>query len=362
MAVGTRLLAYEYVPTGFEVVIGGKELCPGSPGGIWNLWWNVQLSDDPETWDGEIRLVNEFQKNLGGLSDDQRLVRAHMAEFCRVSPLFPEAVDILCQEIGAGRLVKPYKLGCEGRNLLESFGFHDGDSMREQRIHYLEEYSWALRRWLSGKAPRTSMEAKVSGFLGEVTDLREALVNDILSHLESDECSSQQIKETCEVECRTRMGGAFDTRARPLHCLDCPAGRASEGGVPECPCVYGTLIDVGLLCTRVNEDWMSLLREHRRFAEEYILAYALAVNSWLERAESKPVTSLIRCRYVTEGIAGEIPEKVLTSLGDRDESKTWLAACLLKTLKSNQRWHRREETIDDFLEASSWLLKRLEAR
>ena len=34
MAVGARLMAYEHVPTGFEVVIGGKELCPASPGGI----------------------------------------------------------------------------------------------------------------------------------------------------------------------------------------------------------------------------------------------------------------------------------------------------------------------------------------
>jgi hypothetical protein len=82
------------------------------------------------------------------------------------------------------------------------------------------------------------------------------------------------------------MRGAFDTRARPLHCLDCPAGRASEGRVPECPCAYGTLIDVGLLCTRVNKDWMSVLGEYRRFAEEYVLAYALAINSWLEGAEA----------------------------------------------------------------------------
>jgi hypothetical protein len=362
MAVGARLVAYEYVPTGFDLVIGGKELCPGSPGGIWNLWWNVQLSDDPEAWDSEVRLVNEFQKNLGGLTEDQRLVRAHMAEFCRASPLFPEAVDILCREIGAGRIVRPYKLGCEGRNLLESLGFHDGDSMREQRIHYLEEYSGALRRWLSGETPQTPMEAKVSGFLGDVTKPREALVNDILSHLGSGERSSQQVKETCEAVCRRRMGGAFDTRARPLHCFDCPGGRAGEGGVPECPCAHGTLIDVGLLCTRVNEDWRSVLGEYSRFAEEYVLAYALALNSWLEGTEAKPVDSLMRCVYVTEDITREIPVSVHESLGERDDFKTWLAVCLLKTLKSNQRWHGVGEPIDGFPEASSWLLKRLEAR
>lgn len=362
MAVGARLLAYEHVPTGFEVVISGKELCPGSPGGIWNLWWNVQLSDDPEAWDGEVRLVNEFQKDLGGLTEDQRLVRAHMAEFCRVSPIFPEAVDILCRGIRAGRIVKPYKLGCEGRNLLESIGFHDGDSMREQRTQYLEEYSRALRRWLSGGLPRTPMEAKVSGFLGEVTEPREALVNEILSYLESGERSLQQVKAVCEAECRRRMGGAFDTRARPLHCFDCPGGQAGEGVVPECPCAHGTLMDAGLLCAGVNEDLRSVLGEYRRFAEEYVLAYALAINSWLEGAEAEPVTSLMKCRYITEDIAKQIPVRVHGSLGERDDYKTWLAACLLKTLKSNQRWHGVEEAIDDFPEASSWLLKRLEAR
>ncbi|MDH5792545.1 MAG: hypothetical protein OEZ44_10200, partial [Candidatus Bathyarchaeota archaeon] len=304
----------------------------------------------------------EFQKNLGGLTEDQRLVRAHMAEFCRASPLFPEAIDILCREIGAGRIVKSYKLGCEGRNLLESLGFHDVDSMREQRILYLEEYSGALRRWLSGGAPQTPMEAKVSGFLGEVTESREALVNDILSHLESGERSSQQVKETCEAECRRRMGGAFDTRARPLHCFDCPGGRVGEGGVPECPCAHRTLIDVGLLCTRVNEDWRSVLREYRRFVEEYVLAYTLALNSWLEGTEAKPVDSLMGCVYVTEDTASGIPVMVHASLGERDDFKTWLAACLLKTLKSNQRWHGVEEAIDSFPEAGSWLLKRLEAR
>jgi hypothetical protein len=118
--------------------------------------------------------------------------------------------------------------------------------------------------------------------------------------------------------------------------------------VPECPCAHGTLIDAGLLCTRVNEDWRSVLKEYRRFAEEYVLAYALAVNSWLEGVKAKPVTSLMRCVYVTEDIARQIPVRAHASLGEWDDYKTWLAACLLKTLKSNQRWHGVEEPIDGF--------------
>ena len=54
-----------------------------------------------------------------------------------------------------------------------------------------------------------------------------------------------------------------------------------------------------------------------------------------------------------------IGQRVRVALGARDDSKEWLAACLLKTVKDNQRWHDREELIDGFPAASSWLAKRL---
>jgi len=58
------LLDGGHVPPGFEVVIADKEVCPGSKGGIWNLWWNVQLSDDPRAWDEEAKALNELQSKL----------------------------------------------------------------------------------------------------------------------------------------------------------------------------------------------------------------------------------------------------------------------------------------------------------
>ena len=346
--MSAKLMAYEYVPPGFEMVIEKNEVK------AWNLWWNVQLTDDPESWDEEVRAINKMQRKLDEVTQDLRLIRSQMAEFCRVSPLFPESVDILCEEIGVGRLTMPYKLGCEGRNLLECLGYHDAESMREQRTHSLREYTRALKRWLSGERPESPIDAKVSGFLGEVTEPREVFVKGILSHLESSEFSFSVIKDICEVECRKMMGDSYDTRARPLHCLDCPGSRMDEDSLPDCPCSHGTLIDVGVLCTRVYNDWTSVLREYRRFAEEYILSYTFALNSWLEGSTVVPVTYLTPCRYLTEEVAKEIPVRVHASLGDRDAFKVWLAACLLKTLKSNQRWHKINELIDDFPEATSW--------
>jgi hypothetical protein len=121
------------MPPGFEIVMGRGEVCPGSKGGIWNLWWNVQLSDDPRKWDATIKAANDLQTGLA-LIDDHRLIRAQMVEFCLVSPLFPESIGILCEEIGEGKMVKPYRLGCEGRSLLESLGYKGN-----QRWHETEE-------------------------------------------------------------------------------------------------------------------------------------------------------------------------------------------------------------------------------
>lgn len=38
-----KLVAYEYVPSGFEMVIDNKDVEMGK---VWNLWHNVKLTDD----------------------------------------------------------------------------------------------------------------------------------------------------------------------------------------------------------------------------------------------------------------------------------------------------------------------------
>lgn len=352
-----ELLAYEHVPPGFEILIGNKEVCPGSPGGIWSLWWNVQLSDDPQKWDEEIRAINRLQGKLEAVSRNHRLIRAQMAEFCRVSPLFPESVDILCEEIGAGSLSKPFKLGCEGRNLLDALGYHDKKSMDEQRSHTIGEYRTALGRWLDGAEPEKPIDAKLSGFLGQTTEQKEGYVKDVLTRLESGEPQYERLMTLCEDICKKEMGGPFDTRARPLHCFDCPGSRVGDDKLPECPCLHGTVIDACLICTRTHDGLTSIVREYRRFPEEYILAYAMAINSWLIDEPTEPATSLIESRYMTEEIAADIPRRAIDFLGSKNEAKEWLAASLLKTLKGNQRWHDTEELIDGFRKATSYLNK-----
>jgi hypothetical protein len=59
--------------------------------------------------------------------------------------------------------------------------------------------------------------------------------------------------------------------------------------------------------------------------------------------------------YVDEAEAQTIAEETAETLGEKTPLKVWLAGCLLKTLKSNQRWHSHEELLEGVSDAVSWL-------
>jgi len=344
-------VSYEYVPSGFEMVIAEGEICPGSSGGTWNLWWNVKLTDDPEVWDSEIKLANDMQDRLGELTVDHRLIRAQMAEFCRLHPLFPQSVDILCEEIGSGRFSEPVKIGCEGRALLDTLGYHHSQSLEEQRKQILAEYARALEKWVAQDRPENAWESKVFGFLGQPTNSKGAFVEKLIAAIDPEEPSISSLKELGENECR-----ATHSRFRPFNCFTCEGSQEGASG-SNCQCCYAMILDAGLLCAVAfgaeRVKW-GAFDEFRRFTEEYILAYSAAINSWLNGAPPQAVTSLTTPRYIAEENALELAERVHCALGEKDEAKEWLAACLLKTIKDNQRWHKRAELLDDFPEATSW--------
>ena len=343
----------EHVSPGFEILLANKELSPGSKGGIWNLWWNVQLTDDPRAWDMEIRALNKIQRDLN-LSRDQRLIPYQIAEFCRISPLFPESIDIICEEIGVGKFSKSYAMGCEGRCLLEFLDLHNAKKKKEQINYIRQKYENALKRVHYNEIIDNPFDLKVRGFLGELTDTKRDLIANFLDQLESGRPLSSIIKVS-EETCRDTMGDAFDTRVRPLQCFDCKGTAIGDDGFPICLCCHGSIVDAGLLCSEVYNGEQSINKECRRFQEEYVLAYALVLNSWLTKTEPEIVTSTIRCKYITENIAVEIPSIINSLLGERKDVKTWLVGCLLKTLIGNQRWHDRVELIDSFPRATSWL-------
>ena len=349
--MSVKLVAYEYVPLGFEIVINNTDVEMGK---IWNLWHNVKLTDDPESWDSEINLINKLQGRLGKLTVDQRLIRAQMAEFCRVCPLFPRSIDILCEEIGDDRFSKPEKIGCEGRDLLDSLGYHDQASLNKQQKEILSEYVRSLKKWLRQGQPKASTESKVFDFLGQPTDSKVALVEKLVHIADSDEISVSSLMRLTEDVCKEKHKD-FQILGRPLNCFEC---LPNQGGVPKCQCCYSMLLDSGLLCAGTAGEIRLMVDEFRRFTEENILTYSAAINSWLREESPRPVTLLKDARYIKEN-GLEIAEKVHASLGEKDEAKTWLTACLLKTVKDNQRWHKITELIDSFPEATSWFRERL---
>jgi len=340
-----KLVASEYVPLGFEIVIGNTNVEMGQ---IWNLWWNVRLTDDPEGWDSEIRSINEIQGRLGGLSIDQRLVRAQMAEFCRLHPLFPQSIDILCKEIGDDHFSIPSKMGCEGRGLLESLGYHEDGSLNGQRRDTLMQYVKSLKKWLRQGQARTPTEFKVFGFLGRSTLNKTAFVEKVVHAIDPDEASVAPLRTLAKEIC-VKVCGDFDTLDRPFNCFRCIP---EEAFIPKCQCCYSMFLDACLLCIGTPCEKKSMLDEFRRFIEENILAYSVAISSWLNEAQLRYIAWPKNTRYVSEDNVLRIAEKIDSSLGERNEVKEWLTACLLKTIRENHRWHKRTELIDAFSEAT----------
>jgi len=350
--MNAKLVAYEYVPLGFEIVIDNKDVEMGK---IWNLWHNVKLSDNPENWDSEINLINKMQGRLGKLTVDQRLIRAQIAEFCRVCPIFPRSIDILCEEIGHERFSNPKKIGCEGRDLLGSLGHHDHESLNEQLKEILAEYVESFKKWLREGQAETATESKVFGFLGRPNHSKMTVVKKLVRTVNSIEPSVSSFRKLAEDVCKEAQKDSVNLtceryRGRPFNCLEC----LQDASVTKCQCCYSMFLDACLLCAGTSGEEGSMLDEFRRFIEENILVYSVAINSWLNDEPMKHITWIKNPRYISKDDASRIVESVHSSLGEKNEVKEWLVACLLKTVKDNQRWHKRIELIDDFPEAKSY--------
>jgi hypothetical protein len=351
--MSAKLVAYEYVPFGFEIVFDNNDVEMGK---IWNLWHNVKLTDDLGSWDNEINLINKMQGKLGKLTVDHRLIRAQMAEFCRVCPYFPRSIDVLCEEIGHERFSKPIKIGCEGRDLLNSLGYHDPESLNEQLTEILMEYVRSLEKWLAKGQAETATELKVFGFLGQLNYSKMTSVEKLVRIVNSGEASVSSFRKLAEDGCKETQKESVNSaceryRGRPFSCFECLPENAS---LTKCHCCYSMFLDAHLLCAGTSVEKRLMLDEFRRFIEENILAYSVAINSWLNQVPPKHVKWLKNMQYVPKDRALNITEKIHSSIGEGNKFKEWLVACLLKTIKDNQRWHKRTELIDNFPEATSW--------
>ena len=343
------LMAYPYVPPGFEMVLseedGATTLSPGSGGGCWGLWLNASLSDDPASWDDEVGRLNQLQVTLPALSDDQRLVRAHMAELCRYHPLFPGSVERIIRNVGAGKLLDASNVGCEGRGLLRTLGVQTEKQQAEQGRGVALNTSRALRKALRGDGPVSPLERKCSLLVGEIGSGGRGAVSWLADVLARGEPETKSFRELCSAHGRRAIEDASPT-GRPFHCFRCEQGSGQ--------CCFSQQTEATLLCLS-GMDMGEAGKLFRRFSEEYVLAYCDALNSWL--ADLPPVNPWtdIDTFYVDEEKAQAIAEETAETLGEKTPLKVWLAGCLLKTLKNNQRWRGHGELLDDVPGAVSWL-------
>jgi len=165
-----------------------------------------------------------------------------------------------------------------------------------------------------------------------------------------EESSIISLKKLSEDKCREIHRSFENLKFRPFNCFKC---ESTVDPIPNCLCCYSMILDAGILCVGSNREELAIT-EVRRFVEENILAYSVAINSWLRGLPPKPVTSLITPLYISKDAALKIANGVYSSLGMIAETKIWLTTCLLKTIKDNQRWLKRMELIDNFPEAFSW--------
>ena len=346
-----HLISYQHVPAGFEIVINENSLHPGSGGGIWNLWWNVQLSDDPAIWDREIRALNTMQKEIGLLTNDQRYVRIHMAEWCRNSDTFPTSLDILCAEIGAEKITTPWNFGCEGRNLREVLGIAaDSDDRMEQRVFLFNSYQIAISSWINEKEPESLFEAKVLNYLGDISKEKVELINSLRKLVNPALPSTNSLRDLYIEETKRYFG-------EPLRqCLNCGEVADTVNGqcFPDCSCCERFYIDTLLLVNKFIKP-NEMYKEMFRFHQECLLGYMFAINAWLIDEEPTLVTDVLTPVFIRQQLVEQIPKQVKRLLGTRTQAKEWLAGCLLRTIKGNRSWKLEDQMINLYPEASSWL-------
>jgi hypothetical protein len=77
-------------------------------------------------------------------------------------------------------------------------------------------------------------------------------------------------------------------------------------------------LDACLLCAGTSGEERSMVDEFRRFVEENVLAYSVAINSWLKEEPVKRITWIRNARYISKDGASRIVESVHFSLGEKN--------------------------------------------
>ena len=251
--------------------------------------------------------LNQLQITLPPLSDDQRLVRAHVSELCRHHPLLTGSVERIIRNVGAEKLLDASNVGCEGRELLRTLGVQTEKQRAEQGRVMALNTSRALRKALRGDRPVSPLDRKSSSLSGQIDSDSRGAVSWLADVLARGEPETKSFRELCSAHGHRAIEDAPPT-GRPLHCF-C---YEQESG----PCCFSQQTEATLLCLSGMEAGEAG-KLFRRFSEEYVLAYCDALNSWLADLPAVNPWADIEALYVGEEEAQAIAEETAEALGEK---------------------------------------------
>ncbi len=190
------LVPYDQVSPGFEAVYTGKTsstpvresqmtgtLYSDEEGNLISQWctipWffpNEEGQWKEDEWDDTVKYLHEMQNDLGPLSDDIRLLRAHITSLIPCDSGLPVTVDELLFAIARGKLERSsFKNGC----LCSGLGCQLKTS-QPQHLENLKTTHAVLETYLAGERKQDAIKAhpEAAGFinrsyewLGAVSDL-----------------------------------------------------------------------------------------------------------------------------------------------------------------------------------------------
>jgi hypothetical protein len=359
------LAAYQKTRPGFELVVAKTLYCrqdldcfPAGDDGhqricLWNIW---EQKGDPADADAEKQRINDMQRALGELTEDDRYIRLQIACFERCFWTFPGNVELILDGIRKGRVNLDAGISCEPpwmNSILPLLRRRRGHAMATSdasadvsRRTLIRDYATILSWWtmqgdlerLKASLPDSAEVAeRLYRYLGPPTALKclyaERLrvsldfwgVPSTAGHVERWQTMTE-LTAPIDAAIRARLGDEKDV-AGPL--IDAN----NENGF--CHHAFFRHVERIIACIGAGKRvTLPGSGQERKRIHEAVTNYIHALASWLAGRTPQEAASIWPP-------SKETARRVYELLGDVTPRKRWLAACLWKKLQENQARHGR---------------------
>ena len=357
------LAPYETTRPGFEILVAAAcepELCGGHFEDLgngtfqvclWNIWHDVknkwQSKTDPAAADPEKQQINQMQRALGRLGDDDRYIRLQIACLVRCFWTFPANVDIVLQGISSGIPNIDSRISCEppwSNSILPALRRRQGHpaagkNITDSRRDLVRAVVHILSSWLArGDIDHLKREVPEHAKLADTVYRRLGLPNKLkslqverlriglgywafpLMHRPKAWADLHSMQDSLATLIREELGEDEDTIAKLLESL--------HNGL----CHHAFFRHVDHLVAHIGAGQRVRLPgagEEGRRIRETLTNYVHSLGSWLM---GRTVSETVEIWPASE----ETARRVFGVLGTPTPRKRWLAACLWKRLQDVQ--------------------------